>query len=146
LIIYWGRFGERRRRRRRKRCKICLARELNPGLQRERREHWPLYQGGLIRIYRNISLQILCSSIFSILSPEDGAYGLTLYSSNLSHGDPCLVGIGLNTDEEGQIFCHSKKSRVLKKKLAHNMYSRCNFYANMKASFGSIDSRMFAFF
>ena len=22
---------------------ICLARELNPGLQRERREHWPLY-------------------------------------------------------------------------------------------------------
>ena len=34
--------------------KICLAGELNPGLQRE----------------RNISLQILCSSIFSILSPE----------------------------------------------------------------------------
>jgi hypothetical protein len=51
-------------------CMICLAGELNLGLQRERREHLPLYQGGLIRMYRNISLQILCSSIFSILSPE----------------------------------------------------------------------------
>ena len=39
--------------------KICLAGELNPGNQRERREHWPLYQGGLIKIYRNI-----------IISPE----------------------------------------------------------------------------
>jgi hypothetical protein len=27
-------------------------------------------QGGLLKICRNISLQILCSSIFSILSPE----------------------------------------------------------------------------
>ena len=44
-----------------------------------------------MKIYRNISLHILCSSMFSILSPErplairhqDGAYGLTLYSSNL---------------------------------------------------------------
>ena len=27
--------------------KICLARELNLGLQRERREHRPLYQEGL---------------------------------------------------------------------------------------------------
>ena len=41
---------------------------------------------------RNISLHILCNSIFSVLSPErpiairhqDGAYGLTLYFSNLS--------------------------------------------------------------
>ena len=42
------------------------------------------------KIGRNISLQILCSSIFLILSPErpldirhyDRAYGLTLYFSN----------------------------------------------------------------
>ena len=50
--------------------KICLARELNLGLQHERGEHCPLYQGGLLKSYRNISLQISCSSIFSILSPE----------------------------------------------------------------------------
>ena len=31
--------------------KICLARELNPGLQRERRE-----QGGMLQISKNISL------------------------------------------------------------------------------------------
>jgi hypothetical protein len=49
--------------------KICLAGELNLGLQREKREHRPLYQGGLLKSYRNISLQILCSSIFLILSP-----------------------------------------------------------------------------
>ena len=29
--------------------KICLAGELNQGLQRERREHWLLYQGGLLK-------------------------------------------------------------------------------------------------
>ena len=51
-------------------CKICLAGEFNPGLQRESREHWPLYQGGLIKFWRSISLQILFSSIFSIRSPE----------------------------------------------------------------------------
>ena len=28
--------------------KIFQAGELNPGLQRERQEHWPLYQGGLL--------------------------------------------------------------------------------------------------
>ena len=28
--------------------KICLAGELNPGLQCERRKHWPLCQGGLL--------------------------------------------------------------------------------------------------
>ena len=39
--------------------KICQAWELNPGLQCERQEHWPLYQGGLIEICRNISLHIL---------------------------------------------------------------------------------------
>jgi hypothetical protein len=50
--------------------KICLAGELNPGLQREKPENLPLYQGGLLKNCRNISLQILCSSIFSILSPE----------------------------------------------------------------------------
>jgi hypothetical protein len=49
--------------------KICLVGELNPGLQHERREHSPLYQGRLIRIHRNISLHILCISIFSILFP-----------------------------------------------------------------------------
>ena len=58
--------------------KICLARELNP-----RQEHWPLYQEELIKNYRNISLNILCNSIFSILSPW-GAYGLTLYFCNLN--------------------------------------------------------------
>ena len=30
--------------------KICLAGESNFGLQRERREHWPLYQGGFILV------------------------------------------------------------------------------------------------
>ena len=30
--------------------KISLAGELNLGLQRERQEHLPLYQGGLIKI------------------------------------------------------------------------------------------------
>ena len=29
---------------------ICPTRELNPGLQHERREHRPPYQGGLLRI------------------------------------------------------------------------------------------------
>jgi hypothetical protein len=62
--------GEEREEGEKGKCKICLAGELNPGLQRERRDHRPLYQGGLIRISRNISLQTLCSSIFSILSPE----------------------------------------------------------------------------
>ena len=28
--------------------KICLVGELNPGLQCERRKHWPLCQGGLL--------------------------------------------------------------------------------------------------
>ena len=28
--------------------KNCLAGELNPGLQREKQEHGPLYQGGMI--------------------------------------------------------------------------------------------------
>ena len=44
--------------------KICLAGELNPGLQHERREHRPLYQEGLIEACTNISLHILCKSIF----------------------------------------------------------------------------------
>ena len=43
--------------------KNCQAGELNPGLQRERR-------GGLMKTRRNISKYIICSSIFSILSPE----------------------------------------------------------------------------
>ena len=30
--------------------KICLAGELNLGLQRERQEHWTLYQVGLLKI------------------------------------------------------------------------------------------------
>ena len=32
--------------------KICIARELNLGLQRERQEYRPLYQGGLLKIYK----------------------------------------------------------------------------------------------
>ena len=34
--------------------KICQAAELNPGLQRGRQGHWPLYQGGLLKVGRNI--------------------------------------------------------------------------------------------
>ena len=69
------RFGDcnRRRRRRMKKkvnLKICLARKLNAGLQLE---HWPLHQGEIFKImyvFRNISLQLSCSRIFSILSTE----------------------------------------------------------------------------
>ena len=38
--------------------KICLAGELNLGLQHERWEHWLLYQGVLIETSRNISLYV----------------------------------------------------------------------------------------
>ena len=36
--------------------KICLAGKLDPGLLHERREHWPLYQSVLLKVYRNILL------------------------------------------------------------------------------------------
>jgi hypothetical protein len=45
--------------------KVCLAGELNPASSVE----GVLYQGGLIKLCRNISLHILCSRFFSILSP-----------------------------------------------------------------------------
>ena len=66
LVANLMRFGGRGRRRRKKSSIICLDRELNPGLLREKREHQPLRHRDFVKdnaILKSLISSSLCKAI-----------------------------------------------------------------------------------
>ena len=115
------------------RLKNCLAGELNPGLQRERQEHWPLYQGGLMNCYRKFHQICVFFSIpsaerlLAIRHYQDGVYGLTLYFSSLKPTESRKNFKWSQFLDSTLMSLISVRFRNLQEKL-ENYFNECHFH------------------